>query len=545
MATLKDYLSENDLQRVQNAFSVVAGQPVGICSADGRPLPPPTDRPAEDKSPPESKPTQRLKRPKRRRPDRESLISQYIPVLLGGEVVGRVRLMSEADSSAESPAAEPFQTSLLQLMAGVLTHLCEGAIQLRSRIKQLLALHRVTEEITGVRDLQQVLDAVTQTVVDAMRVKACSIRLLNEDDSELVIRAVHSISPQYLDKRPIPLSDSQLDREVLESDQPVYVADMTTDPRVIYRAEAKREGLVSGLCAPMVFKGRREGVLRAFTGRRHEFDWFDRQLLQTIANSAGAAIANARLYEEAAQSWQIKRQLALGGEVQRRMIPPRSPSAEGFDIYAAYIPSQELAGDFYDFIKLPRENLGLAVCDVAGKGVRASLLMASIRASLRAHAVNVYDMSDVLGRVNRDLCADTLSSDFATMFYGVLDTKAKRLTYTSAGHLPPFLVRNGAVSCLETRGGVLGVLPEMEYPLENFELLPGDVILAYTDGLNEAINFQGEPYGCERIEQALLYATAENYSAEGIVRYCLWDLRRFAGLHRRNDDRTLLAIKAL
>ena len=530
MATLKDYLSSNDLQRVQNAFSVAAGQPVEICGADGRALIPAPDRPAGQAS------TRRTSTP----------LSQYVPVLLGSEVIGRVQLTGKPGQLPDATGApKPFRENLLRLMAGVLTHLCEGAAQLRNRIKQLLALHRITEEITGVRDLQQVLDAVTQTVVDAMKVKACSIRLLSKDDNELVIRAVHSISPQYLDKRPIPLSQSQLDREVLNADQPVYVADMTTDPRVIYRAEAKREGLVSGLCAPMVFKNRREGVLRAFTGRRHEFDWFDRQLLQTIANSAAAAIANAYLYEEAMQSWQIKRQLSLAGEVQRRMIPHRAPSVEGFDIYATYSPSQELAGDFYDFIKLPQDNLGVAVCDVAGKGVKASLLMASIRASLRAHAVNVYDMSDVLGLVNGDLCADTLSSDFATMFYGVLDTKTRRFTYACAGHMPPFLVRNGTVSLLETRGGVLGVLTEMQYPVDNFEFLSGDVVLAYTDGLSEAVNFKGEAYGRKRIEQALLYAIDHDYSAKGIVRYCFWDLRRFAGLHRRNDDRTLLAIKAL
>jgi len=369
------------------------------------------------------------------------------------------------------------------------------------------------------------------------------VRLLSEDGTELVIRAVYSISSDYLDKRPIPLSKSKLDLEALTTNKVVYVADVGTDPRVVHPKDSRREGLVSGLCAPMIYKGKGEGVLRVFTGKPHRFTWFDKQLLQAIASAAAAAIANARLHDEAVQSHAIKRQLAQAGEVQRKMIPHKSPKIEGFDIHGEYIPSYELAGDFFDFIKLPDENLGIAVCDVVGKGIRASLLMASIRASLRAHARNVYDMGDLLGQVNRDLCADTISSDFATMFYCVLNHSTKRLTYCCAGHMPPILVRDGKIVELEARGGMLGIVPDMKYPKGVVDLLPGDVILAYTDGLSEAVNFEHEEYGRPRIEHALTVAISKGYSAENIIRHCLWDMRRFTGLHRLMDDRTLVVIK--
>jgi sigma-B regulation protein RsbU (phosphoserine phosphatase) len=171
--------------------------------------------------------------------------------------------------------------------------------------------------------------------------------------------------------------------------------------------------------------------------------------------------------------------------------------------------------------------------------------MASIRASLRAHATNIYDMSTVMRKVNRDLCADSLISDFATMFYGVLDTQSQRLTYSNAGHTPPILVRNGHTLRLTTGGTVLGIESGIRYSTEAFDLKSGDVILAYTDGLPEATNFRDECFGNERVADALAEAVEMDLSGEGIVRHVLWMMRKFAGLQRRFDDLTLVAVRVL
>lgn len=540
MANVNDYLDEQTLQSVQRAFSAVLGRTVCIHNADGQEATPsaPADPDVELGVPA----TQTMKRRNQTHAGRKTPRNVEVPVHMDDELAGWIRVAPD-DEHPDASFVPVEQENMLKLFAGVLGRLAHDAMELRRRVEQLLALQHVLAEITGAHELQQILDSVTHITVDALKAKAGAIRLLSDDGDELVIRSLHSINPQYLDTDPIPLSDSPLDREVLAGREPVYIADVTNDPRVVYQDTARREGFVSGLCAPMIFKDHREGVLRVFMDRRHEFDWFERRLLQTIADSAAAAIANARLYAEAQESWEIKRQVALAAEVQKRMIPENPPALDGIDICARYIPSQELAGDFYDFIPLPKDNVGIAICDVVGKGLRASLLMASIRASLRAHASSVYEMSDVLGRVNRDLCNDTFSSDFATMFYGVLNARSRVFTYACAGHMPPILVRGGKVRQLETKGGVLGIVPDMIYPLDRLQLQPGDVVFAYTDGLSEALNFKNEAYGRERIEQSLLYAVEQNYTAEGIVRYCLWDMRRFAGLRRREDDRTLIAVK--
>jgi len=511
---LTDYLDQTTLSELQQAFSGAAGAAVRICSPDGRPVLETSTEAGAGRAP-----GQQL----------------GAPITLDGAVIGSVRLGGAA------PHGRPEE--LLALMAEMLRRLCQGESRLRARAKELAALFSLTSEFTGPRELQGVLDQVTRTVVQAMRAKACTIRLLSDDRTELLIRSAAGVSPEYLNKGPILVSQSVIDREVLETGKPVYIADQRSDPRVLYPAEARQEGIVSALCAPLTYKGRAEGVIRMYTGEPHVFDWFETAMLESIASQAAAAIVNARLRQDAVEAAGIRRQLKIAGEVQQRLIPAAAPSVAGLDIGALYVPCYELGGDFYDFIDLPPDNLGVGVCDVSGKGVPASLLMASVRASLRAHAVNIYDMSTVLSRVNRDLCADTLTSEFATLFYGVIDYRTRRFTYANAGHVPPILVRGGQCCPLATGGGVLGVLPDGYWGHEHFTLQSGDVLVGCTDGLTEALDHNDEPFGRQRLEAAALEAIADGRQAEGIAHHVLWVMRRFTGLQTALDDLTLVVIK--
>lgn len=538
MTTLSDFLDEQTLRQFQDAFSAVAAVPVRICGPDGEPILGESAMPRDAQAAlgqldsAEQSPT-----------------SETVAVRVDGERVGCVRLETASLDAAvvERVCSDDRQwrQRVLLLAAGVLSQVCHRQEQLDRRIEQLTTLYELTAEFTGQRDLQNVLDTVAKTVVGVLDAKGCSIRLLNEEHTELLVKAVAGLSRQYVHKGPILVSRSRIDQEALSTGEPVYVADEQSDERVLYPAEAASEGIVSALCAPMVYKGEPEGVLHVYTSEPHLFDSVEVSLLKSIAAQAAAAIVHARLNQEAIRSATIQRELELAGEVQRRMIPAAPPAAEGFEIEAVYVPSYQLSGDFYDFIDLPPDNLGLAICDVSGKGVRASLLMAAVRASLRAHAVNIYDMMDVLRKVNRDLCGSTLVSDFASLFYAVLDVRTRRLTYANAGHPPPILVRRGQLCHLHTGGGVLGVDSSQTYRHEWFTLESGDYLLAYTDGLTEAMNFNDEIFGRERVEAAFLEAVSDRRSAQGLSKHVLWCMRRFAGLQTRFDDLTMLAIKVL
>jgi serine phosphatase RsbU (regulator of sigma subunit)/ligand-binding sensor protein len=431
---------------------------------------------------------------------------------------------------------------LLRLIANTIARLCWQQYQLRQQLASLSALQSVSGLVTSGKGLQEILNLIARTMVKTMRVRGCTVRMLDDEQEELVIRAVAGLSRRYLQKGPVLVEQSQLDQMALRG-QLVKIADLRTDPRVLYPQEARDEGLVSGLVAGLHFRGAPLGTVHIYTGEPHEFTRQQTELFSALANQAANAIANARLQAEQIEKVRIERQLRVAAEVQRRMIPAAPPQFAGYDIAGLYLPSQQLGGDFYDFLPLGEEgeNLGVAICDVVGKGVPAALLMSSVRTSLRAHAAYRYRIDHVVDQVNRTLCSHTLAGEFATLFYGVINAPQSTLTYCNAGHDPPLLIRGGQVNALDVGGMVVGVQPEAAYQMGIIELQPGDMLVLYTDGVVNAMNFDGQEFGRQRLVDG---ATAlGGRAAEQVVMGLLWNVRRFIGLHKRTDDLTLVVIK--
>ena len=160
---------------------------------------------------------------------------------------------------------------------------------------------------------------------------------------------------------------------------------------------------------------------------------------------------------------------------------------------------------------------------------------------MRAQADNVYDLDEIVSRVNKSMSIDMRSNEFITLWYGVLDYQSKQLTYSSAGHEPAILVRDGKMRELGVGGMVIGVDPEQRYDKEVVQLQKGDVLWIYTDGVPDAMNYAGDKFGKPRMREALLRYLHE--SAEQICRQMLWETRRFVGLNRRTDDTTIVVVK--
>ncbi len=454
------------------------------------------------------------------------------------------------DASALTIAAESVQPHRLgagekarrvaQGLAELIGLLSAQEHTLRHRMDELEAVYKVSGLVAGTHSPQEVLDRITELVCEVMNVKACSLRLLDEQSGLLSIKAVHNLSAEYLDKGPVTVAHNLIDASVLAGEV-VQIPDMPNDPRIMYPAQARKEGLASGLICGVVFRNKPLGVLRVYTSRPHVFSAFEESLLKAIASQAAAAIVNTRLLEETLAAERYARQIADAGEIQRRMIPSTPPCCRQLDIGTVYRPTYLVGGDFYDFIVLPGENLGLAIADVSGKGVPASLLMASVRSALRVNAYHMYDVDRIVSEVNRHLSRDTLASEFATLFYGVLDTGTGRLTYCNAGHDPPMLLRDGKITCLEKGGMVAGIDPDARYERGWFDLKRGDVMLLYTDGAVEALNFADEQFGRARLADAL--QRHADQPAERIAKSILWDIRRFRGLAERIDDLSLVVIR--
>ena len=223
------------------------------------------------------------------------------------------------------------------------------------------------------------------------------------------------------------------------------------------------------------------------------------------------------------------------------MIPRQSPRHSRISFGRVYEPSFEVGGDFFDIIEFSDGSVGLVIADVVGKGIPAALMGASVRSSLRAHAHSIYDINEIVALVNRDLCRDTLLSEFVTLCYGVFSADGGRFTYCNAGHSPPLLVRGDQFRSLETGGTVIGVLPEAAFDRDLVDLQSGDHLLFYTDGVTEALDFSGQPYGEKRFRDSII--RHRHLEVCTFANQLLWDVRRFAGLAGQTDDITIVVAR--
>ena len=524
---LTDFLDLSTLQEIQDSFTAVAGVKAIITDADGKVLT-------------QAEPAASFLRRQRTLAE-DGMLMQHegefvAPIVVNDRQLGTLRMSStdrramgayhglddeklgvlsarlglDADHLKEICAelssargARPAAIQFMFLMANAIARLCFQEYQLRQRINELTAVYHVAMILADGRDLQRVLNRTVKVVCEVMQTKASSLRLLDKAREELVIKAVYNLSEQYLAKGPVRMSTAEIDKIALSQDGFEYVRNMGTDPRIQYPQESMREGIVSMLSVGLRYKGKSIGVLRVYTDEERTFSPLKIDLLKAVGAQAAAAIENARLVSEARDSEALEKQVKMAAEVQQRMIPQKPPDFPGLDLASAYLPCFELGGDFFDFIPLAENNVGLAVADVSGKGIPASLIMASVRAFLRAQVDNVYNLSEVVRRINLMVHRDTKIGEFVTLFYGVLNANTRRFTYCNAGHPAPLLLRAGKVTELSASDNmVLGISVDEVYKQFFVDLQQGDMLLLYTDGVTDAANFASERFGRQRLIEA-------------------------------------------
>lgn len=403
-------------------------------------------------------------------------------------------------------------------------------------------IYQISTLAAGSFRLQEVLDRLAEAAVRVTNTTACSIRLLDEEAGDLKMRSTYGLSQAYRDKGAVTKDDPVV-REAFRG-KAVVLDDMRIDPRVQYRAETIREGLISQLTVAMVFRDKPLGVLRLYSPEPNRFDENAIRIARLVASQCAVAITNARLNAQAIEGAQMAEQMRLAAVVQRRMIPEKPPCMKGLDVHAFYQPCYEIGGDLYDFLQIDDHTLIVGIADVIGKGVPAAIMMSMFRGTLRAYADGGYgrhSMQEVIGKLNRVSCRECRDGEFITLFIAKIDTRANTLTFCNCGHEPGLLCKGKELIELGQGGMVLGVMPNAEYSIQTVDFSEDDILLLYTDGLIDAMNFQGESWGKDRLAEAIRHSCT--HSAESFVKSILTWRRRFVGLASQSDDTSILAIR--
>jgi len=414
--------------------------------------------------------------------------------------------------------------------------------QNRKEIERDEQIYELGTLVAGDFSLQEVLDKLSAAAVKIVGVKACSIRLLDEETGDLEMRSTYGLSEEYRNKGVVSKDDPVI--KAAFAGEAVILDDMRADDRVRFKEATANEGLVSQLTVAMKFRKKVIGVLRLYSPKPKQFSERDITLARAVASQCAAAITNAKLYAEAIEGARITEQVRLAGVIQRRMIPEEAPDVPGLDIAATYIPCFDVGGDFYDFYRTGPSSIAIVIADVMGKGIPAAIMMSMFRGAMRAYADiecgkdTIRTIIDKLSNIASRECRD---GEFISLFYSVIDTKKMTLTYCNCGHEPTVLIRDGNVIRLENGGMVLGVGQGTDYNVDTIELKKGDGLLFYTDGVVDAASFEGEFWGTVRmIELARKFIKDP---ADQMIKNILAYRRRFVGLARQIDDTSLVVVK--
>jgi len=404
-------------------------------------------------------------------------------------------------------------------------------------------LYQLITLVAGSFTLQEVLDKLAAAAVRIVGVKACSIRLLDEDSGDLAMRSTYGLSEEYRNKGPVTKNDPVV--KAAFAGEAVVLDDMRVDGRVKYKDATIREGLVSQLTVAMEFRDRAIGVLRLYSPRPKRFENDDITFTRAVASHCAVAITNARLYAKAIEGAHIAEQMRLAGVIQRRMIPQQAPRIPGLDIAATYIPCFEVGGDHYGFFRLSPSRIVVTISDVIGKGLPAAIMMSCFRGAVQAYTDSNLEkeesIKDVIIKLNKMACSECRNGEFISFFYAVIDAAEKTITYCNCGHEPTVLIRQGQIRDLEKGGLVLGVDADAEYEIGKVTLDYDDVLLFYTDGLIDAVNFEGLLWGRKQMLAAARKSI--NGPAERIISSILGYRRRFVGLASQCDDTSIVVIK--
>lgn len=376
--------------------------------------------------------------------------------------------------------------------AGNVQSLHELNRQLALKIYQLNALFELSKDFNAVWDSETIFRILGSSLIGQLLISRCAVFQINGSSVDLKFLRGFRLNREEIEnfKNLNPV-------QYFKDNRDPAVSSEATDPLI---SEFLAEHRIQMAYPIFLNEDLRGFILLGDKKNKNPFTREDFDFISTLGSLAIVSDENAQMQQQMIEKQRMEKELAIAREIQFSLLPQVIPQQVGYEIASVFIPCYTVGGDYYDFLPLSDDEMGIAIGDVSGKSTPAALMMASAQASLRTLAsLKVADPEVTIQRLNQLLCRSP-SNKYVTFFYGILNHKTNRLSYVNAGHCYPLILKaDGRIDRLETGGTVLGFFKDAVYTHGVYDLEPQDLMLLYTDGVSELIDSNEEEFGTERI----------------------------------------------
>ncbi len=420
------------------------------------------------------------------------------------------------------------------------------AIEKLSTVDKLRMLLDITKTISRSLDLDEVLNLVMDTLSSLIPYDAAGIYLIEfspEDKSPYIFKSKvirgYKISFELIEPR-LKMGEGFMGT-VAQTGKPILSHDVSKDSRYFPAREQTRSEMI----APIISNEHVIGVFDLESDSLDAYSDDDLAVLQLLTSQVAIIIEKVRLHDQVVEKKRLQAQLEIARQVQLELLPASDPQIENFDVSAYIFPAEEVSGDYYDWVKVFDDQIGIVVADAVGKGIPAALLMSFLRACLRSCVQIGYAPHIAFSKVSRLLRDSIEDNKFITAIYGILDYTNKTFVFSNAGHNPPLLIKpDGEYRFVEYGDVPLGMFDDTHFHQHFIRFEEGQVLVIYTDGITEAANPTGEEYGQERLAKRVLDGLQSGLPAKRLIDHIRKGVADFTERKFLDDDGTLFIIKA-
>jgi len=464
----------------------------------------------------------------------------FMPIRSKRKNIGAVALINKKDSPFSEEDANII-SSFTNFIAVIITNK-QMYHDSQEKAYEVGALYQMTVSANKLDTIEEVLKENMSVICEAFEAHRVSI-ILKDSNNIFKLKCAIGIDDDVVKNGVVTLKNNPLSK-ILKLKYPIYSVNIDKDSRFGINKKL-RYSTNSFVSAPMIINDEIIGFVSATERINNKpFRLKDLHLFDMLVQQITENYHHFELLEESKIKEKLSAELVFTGNLQQSILPTRFPAEDKFDITAISMPSENVGGDFYDFIELENNKYAIVVADVSGKGIRAGLFMTMTRSIIRVYCARYSNPADILKYANKQVYKDSKSGMFVTVFLLIIDTKKKKIIYSNAGHLIQYLLKkDNQIIDLHTSGKPLGVIEGAEYKNSKVTYKKEDAIILFSDGITETFNTEDEEYGEDRLKAII----KENIgmSSKDMSKAIIDDTIDYRGTRLQFDDITLIVNKFL